>query len=249
MKASVHALASSRSPETAARLEVRALAGDVAEIDLFGEIGGFYGISAKMFRDKLNAVTASNIVLRINSPGGDVFDGIAIYNELLTWRGNVVVRVTGLAASAASIVAMAGDTIEIAENAFYMIHNAWTVAVGDRRTMADRATLLEKIDGELAATYARRTGGDKAEIAEQMNAETWLTARDAVDAGFADAILETEKTEASAAFDLSNFKNVPRALKQPRSRKAPDPAPAVTPAADMSPLFAALCGLELVSTV
>lgn len=199
-----------------AKCEIFARRKDETEINLYGEVG-FWGVTAKDFRAALEQVDTPRLILNLNSPGGDVFDGIAIYNDLLAHKADVVVRVTGVAASVASVIAMAGDTIEIAENAFFMIHNAWSVAVGDTRVMASRAKLLSKIDGELAETYAARTGGDLAEIKSQMDDETWLTADEAVEQGFADETISTDEgAEARAAFDLTNFKNVPRALKPTR---------------------------------
>lgn len=179
-------------------------------------------MTAKAFREVLNDIGTPRIRLNINSPGGDVFDGIAIFSDLLDHDATVDVRVTGLAASIASIIAMAGDTVTIADHAFFMIHNAWSVAVGDKRAMTDRAKVLAKIDGELAATYASATGQDVDDLTEMMNAETWLTAAEAVDLGFADEVIsddEDEEETANASFDLSIFKNAPRAFK--RSKPSP----------------------------
>jgi len=226
---------------------VEARAG-VTEITLYDEIGR-WGVSAKMFRAVLDRVETDQIVLNINSPGGDVFDGVAIYNDLLAHKSSVVVRVTGLAASAASLIAMAGDEIEIAENAFFMIHNAWSIAIGDSRELTARAKLLKTIDGKMADTYAHRTGQDAADIKQQMDDETWLTADDAVDLGFADKLIDTddEEAEARASFDLAPFKNVPRALvnarRKTRSKEAPAPLAPVAHT-DFSSLVAALNSLH-----
>lgn len=222
-------------------LTVRA-SGDTTTIDFFGEIGP-WGISAKNFSQLLGDVNTSLITLNINSPGGDVFDGIAIYNALLEHSAQVNVRVTGLAASAASLVAMAGDTIAIADNAFFMIHNAWTLAMGDRKAMAETARTLGKIDNELANTYATRTGGDKPDIVDMMDNETWLSASEAMDLGFADSTFGADTKQAKASFDLSSYKHVPKALlAKPKApaRKAPKPQPQH----DFSSLVAALSQLE-----
>jgi ATP-dependent Clp protease protease subunit len=201
-------------------------------------------VTAKQFRQTLDGVKSSKIVLNINSPGGDVFDGIAIYNDLLAHKASVVVRVTGLAASAASIIAMAGDEVHIAENAFFMIHNAWSVAVGDSRAMTKRANLLKKIDAELVETYAARTGGDTDEIRTQMDDETWLNADEAVEQGFADSTFAAdEKADAKASFDLAPFRNVPKALKPRRmanKAKTEDKPKQAPPVEDFSSLVAAL---------
>lgn len=191
------------------RFEVRS-AGDAAEIALYDEIGA-WGVSAKDFRAELGKLKAGTIRLAINSPGGDVFDGIAIYNDLVTHPARVEVTVTGLAASAASVVAMAGDTIAMASNAFMMIHDAWVFTMGGGADLRELAALLDKIDLALADTYAARTGGKRDEIAALMDAETWFSAEQAVAAGFADRALG--KTEqATAKFDLSAFRNAPQGL-------------------------------------
>jgi ATP-dependent Clp protease protease subunit len=224
--------------------EVFARDNDTTEINLYDEIGGWFGVTAKQFRQQLDGVKSSKIILNINSPGGDVFDGIAIYNDLLAHKAYVVVRVTGLAASAASLIAMAGDEVQIADNAFFMIHNAWSVAVGDAQVMKKRAGLLSKIDAELGDTYAARTGGDADDIREQMNEETWLNADEAVEQGFADQIISAdEKADAKASFDLAPFKNVPKALKPRRmankAKTEEKPKPAA-PVEDFSSLVAAM---------
>lgn len=225
-------------------IEAKATEAGTVEIDIYGEIG-YYGVSASQFRQTMKNVSAERLIVNINSPGGDVFDGVAIYNDLLAFPGEVVVRVRALAASAASIIAMAGDKIEIASNAFIMIHNAWTVSVGDQRAMTAAATTLAKIDEQLAATYAARADVDAAEAADMMNAETWLNADDAIEMGFADAKFDvTEK--AKAAFDLTQFKNVPRALKPRRaSQKAKVEAPIAAPVKpDLSALLAVCAAFE-----
>lgn len=179
---------------------------DFAQIDIYDEIGR-WGVSAKSFRAELKKINAKTITVRLNSPGGDVFDGIAIHNDLVAHSAKIRIEVTGLAASAASIIAMAGDDIVMADNAFMMIHNAWGMAAGDKRVMSDFRAILEKIDASLAATYQKRTGIEAKAIVKMMDEETWLSAADAVDQGFADDT--TEGASANAMFDLSGFKNVP----------------------------------------
>ncbi len=196
-------------------------AGDVTEIELYDEIG-YWGVTAADFRRQLNDVRAGTIRLLINSPGGDVFDGIAIFNDLVRHSARVEVEVTGLAASAASLIAMAGDSITIADNAFLMIHNAWTLAVGDRHQMRDTADVLEQIDAALADTYAARTGMDRAEVVTMMDDETWMSGKDAREKGFADAV--GDALEARASFDLSCFAKAPAAL---RSLASPITGPTI----------------------
>lgn len=204
---------------------VKAQATD-AEIYLYDEIGSgwFGGVSANIFKDELSKLgKIKNITLRINSPGGDVFDGIAIYNLLKQNQAHITVYVDGLAASIASIIAMAGDTIKIAENAMMMIHNPWTMAVGNANDMRDIADRLEKVGGQLIATYAKRTGMDEQEIADLMEKETWMTAEEAMDWGFVDSMVESLKM--AAHFDLKKFKfkNMPQNPIQEMHREPPSP--------------------------
>ncbi|MFT4116535.1 head maturation protease, ClpP-related [Bradyrhizobium sp.] len=186
-------------------------AGGATEVVLYDEIGQ-WGVSAAAFKAKLASITG-DIVLKINSPGGDVFDGIAMHNDLIAHRGNVRIEVTGLAASAASIVAMAGDEIAIASNAFVMIHRAWSFTIGNTEDHTDTARLLSQIDGALAATYQQRTGHDLQQITTWMAEETWFGASEAIDAGFADEQI-ADRDEPKAAFDLSIYAHVPDRLKQ-----------------------------------
>lgn len=189
--------------------DLRASSGAVV-IDLYDEIGA-WGVSAAAFREKLNSIGDADIHLRINSPGGDVFDGIAMYNDLLSHKGKVTVEITGLAASAASIIALAGEEITMHETAFMMIHNAWGIAVGDRHKHTETAALLGQIDNALAQTYASRSGMTVRAAAEMMDAETWLTAEAAFEQKFIDIVIKPAADEGEkAAWDLSVYSNVPR---------------------------------------
>lgn len=180
------------------------------EIELYDEIG-FWGVNAKSFKQKLNG--AGDIVLKINSPGGSVFDGVAIYNDLKAHKGNVRVEITGIAASIASIIAMAGDEIAIADNAMMMIHNAWTIAAGNAEELTAQAEILAKIDGQLASTYAAQKGTPGIRAIKQMMAdETWMTGKEAKANGFATEILKPADKSAQAKFDLSVFVNAPKSL-------------------------------------
>lgn len=179
-------------------LAVRAAAGsDPAEILLYDEIG-FWGITAKDFAAALAAAGDGPIRVRINSPGGDVFDGMAIYNQMLVHPARVDTVVDGLAASAASYIALAGQTVSMHDSSMMMMHNAWGFAVGNRHAMTEMAGVLAKIDGQLAGIYAHRTGKPADEMAAMMDAETWLTAQEAKDAGFADAVLPPPERGAKA---------------------------------------------------
>lgn len=179
----------------------------ITTIDLFDEIG-IWGTSLKDFKEQLPA--SGDVLLRINSPGGDVFDGLGVFNLLVGHDGKVDVEIVGLAASIASIIAMAGDSVAIADNAFFMVHRAWTWAIGNEAELADTAGLLRQIDGSLAATYAAKTGQSLQAVNALMRDETWLTASEAVDLGFADRTIEGR--QAKAAFDLSVYANAPKEI-------------------------------------
>jgi ATP-dependent protease ClpP protease subunit len=188
-----------------------------AEILIYEEIGESWwsgsGISAKRFAEDLKALGdgIETLNVRINSPGGDVFDGAAIKTQLEQHPATVNVFIDGLAASAASYIAMAGKTIQISDNALFMIHNAQGGVLGNAADMRQMADLLDKIDSTIAAMYTRRTKQPDAKIKDWMAAETWFNAEEAVKYGFADAIMPAVNAEEPAAmFDLSRFKNAPR---------------------------------------
>lgn len=169
-------------------LQIRAGAPDEAsEILLYDEIG-YWGVTAKDFVLALAQIgPEKSVKLRINSPGGDVFDGLAIYNAIKA-RGNVACVVDGVAASAASFIACAGGSLAMAEQSMLMIHNAWGGVVGDKSDMIAMAEVMAKIDRQLASIYAAKCGKPVAEIAAMMDAETWLTAGEAADVGLCDAV-------------------------------------------------------------
>ena len=208
-------------------VSVANLAADVTTIDFYGPVGGWDGITAADFKRTLNGITSPTIVLNINSPGGDVFEGVAIHNDLVAHAATVEVHVTGIAASIASVIAMAGDTVTVEDGAFFMIHNAWTIALGDNREMSKTADTLKKIDGSIAQAYAKRTGLDVAEVSAMMDDETWLDAAQAVDLGFADKIapVDAAKAKALGGFSLNAFRHVPAALLNGRAAPAAPPIP------------------------
>jgi ATP-dependent protease ClpP protease subunit len=184
-------------------------AADEATVTVYDEISS-WGITAKEFVSELKDITAKTINLRINSPGGNVFDGITIHNALKEHSAQVKVHVDGLAASIASIIAMAGDEIRMAKNSFLMIHNAWAFTAGNAAELRKLAGTLDKVDATLVQTYQDRTGASKADIKQMMADETWLNADEALAAGFCDAV--GDKVEAQARFDLSKFNKVPHAV-------------------------------------
>lgn len=195
--------------------------GSRGEIWLYDQIGASFwgdGITAKSFQKELTALgKVTAIDLRVNSPGGDVFDGFAIYNMLAQHPASIDVYVDGVAASIASIIAMSGNTIKMAKNSMMMIHNPQGVAIGDENEMDRVKALLKQVKGNLTQTYADRTGNNAADIEAWMNDETWLTAEAAVERGFADRVIEAQAV--AACFDVSHFRNVPQAFKD-RMRNA-----------------------------
>lgn len=179
---------------------LKAAADKTPVLSIFDDIGA-YGVSAKSFLNDLRTVTTDEVDVEINSPGGDVFAGLAIYNGLRASGKKINVKVLGLAASAASLVAMAGDTIEMPENAFMMIHNPWGFAMGGADEMRNTADVLDKIGAGLVSTYAKRTGKTDQEITALLDAETWMTAQEAVDAGFATSVTPALAVKASYSED------------------------------------------------
>lgn len=173
-------------------VEVKASASaDTTDILLYDEIG-YWGVTAEEFITALATITTPNICVRINSPGGDVFDGLAIFNALANHKGNVSCVVDGLAASAASFIALAGKTVSIHESAMMMIHRAWGFAIGNEADMTDMAKVLAKIDGQLAGIYAKQTGKKSDAMLALMAGDsdgTWFTAQEAADLGLVDEIM------------------------------------------------------------
>lgn len=170
--------------------EVRAGAtGEPTEILLYDEIG-FWGVTAKEFVLALAAVGPGPIRLRINSPGGDTFDGLAIYNALRARTAPVTAVIDGIAASAASLIAMAATRIEMPEQAMLMIHNCWGVCIGNRNDMLEMAAIQEKIDGQMAQIYSKKCGKPSADMASCMDAESYYTSTEAKAIGLCDAIID-----------------------------------------------------------
>lgn len=174
-------------------VEIRAAAAaDTTDILLYDEIGP-WGIEADDFITTLATITTPNICVRINSPGGDVFDGLAIYNALANHKAAISCVVDGLAASAASFIAMAGSTVSIHESAMMMIHRGWGFAIGNRAAMQEMADILAKIDNQLADIYAKQTGKTSAAMLALMEGNvdgTWFTAQEAADQGLVDEIIQ-----------------------------------------------------------
>ncbi|WP_225840307.1 head maturation protease, ClpP-related [Streptomyces sp. NK08204] len=169
-------------------------ADDEAEVMLYDEIGGWLGATADQFIADLKNVTAPRMRVRVNSPGGSVFEGIAIANALRSHPANVTVQVDGIAASIASVIAMSGDRVEMGPNTMMMIHDASGLCVGNAADMAEMSDLLNLISDNIADAYAARAGGTRAEWRARMKAETWYLPEDAVEAGLADEATTTPKS-------------------------------------------------------
>lgn len=202
---------------------VRNEGGETVEIDVYDVVGDgwFYGsVSARSVRNTLKAQKNAKLIkLRINSEGGDVFDGFAIYNLLNEHPARVEVDIDALAASVASIIAMAADEVRIASNAWLMIHNAWGAARGEAEDLRRWGDVLEKMSGQAAEIYAARSGLSLDEIRELMDAETWMTAEEALKRGFVDKVIPAKKSSAQASarafarMAVDDYRNVPPAVR------------------------------------
>ena len=182
----------------------------VAELSIYDEIGA-YGVPAKAFIDEMKALgDVADLTLRLNSPGGSVFDGIAIYNALKRHPAKITITVDGLAASIASVILCAGDDVVMPRNAMIMVHDPSAVVMGNAGDMRSMAEALDKMRDGLASAYQDKTGRTPSEIIHWMAEETWFDAAEALDAGFADRL--EDPVSMAATFDLSNFTRVPPAL-------------------------------------
>lgn len=168
------------------------------------------GVTAKGVSEQLKAMRGQPVTVMINSGGGDMFEGIAIYNLLREHDGEVTVKIVSLAASAASVIAMAGDRIEIGAASFIMIHNCWVVAVGNSDDMQATAEWLRPFDAAMAEVYAARTGQPVADCAGWMKAETYMSGAQAIERGFAEALLSSDQltSDASASAKAHEVKAV-----------------------------------------
>lgn len=215
------------SPENVERLSVRAevpaadLADGVAKMRLYDPIdswGGEWGVSAKEFTAALDALPegTNSIELHVNSPGGEVFQGLAILNSLRNHPAKVTVIVDGIAASAASFIAVGADELVMGRNAELMIHDAFGISLGNAKDMRDMADMLDHISNNIASVYADKSGGTTEQWREAMLAETWYSADEAVAAGLSDRVAAKVDQAPTDRFDLSAFNYEGRA-------KAPSP--------------------------
>ncbi|MFS1711949.1 ClpP-like prohead protease/major capsid protein fusion protein [Haemophilus influenzae] len=221
---------------------IKAKANDTAEISIYDEIG-FWGVTAQSFSKDLKTLgnNLKQINLHIHSPGGDVFDGIAIYNLLKNHPANVTVYIDGLAASMASVIAMAGNEVIMPENAMMMIHKPWGIQGGDAEDMRKYADLLDKVENTLIPAYANKTGKPPEELAEMLSVETWLNGKECVEQGFADKLAEPLVAMASIkSRKLEDFEKMPNEIKnmlfKPQGNAGANPAPQATQTESTAPV-------------
>ncbi|QBF86559.1 Clp protease ClpP [Leclercia adecarboxylata] len=165
-------------------------------ISIFDVIGADYwgdGVTASRIAGALRSLNGADVTVNINSPGGDMFEGLAIYNLLREYEGRVTVKVLGLAASAASVIAMAGDEVQIGRGAFLMIHNCWVYAMGNRHDLAQIAADMAPFDNAMSDIYQARSGLDATTVNRMMDGETYIGGREAVEKGFADSLLSADE--------------------------------------------------------
>jgi ATP-dependent Clp endopeptidase proteolytic subunit ClpP len=186
-------------------------AGETLDVDIHDTIGGDFfseGVTSKQVLEKVSkAEGVRKIQVRINSGGGDVFQGLAIYNTLAAHSARKIVTIDGLAASMASVIAMAGDEIHMPANAMMMVHNPRARSGGEAAELRRSADVLEKMRDNLANIYAARTGQSLATVVAQMEAETWMTAEEAKNLGYADFV--TDARRLVAQWDSGTFRRAP----------------------------------------
>lgn len=242
---------SAQTPRQWFKIENAAAA--VAEVSIFDEISP-WGVTAQDFIGEIAKISAPTVKLHLNTPGGDVYDGIAIYNAIKDHPARFNAYIPGLAASIGTVIAMAADEITIAPHARMMIHDAWAMAVGNAEDMAKLAERLEATSQNLATIYAERSDSKTAdEWRALMKAETWYTDQEAVDAGLADFVGRSNDRQSlrqAALFDLSRYRDGERIAAMLRAEVEPDPTPEPepeptpvvepVPIEDTDPLFASI---------
>lgn len=189
-----------------------------ATLYLYDIIDSYWGVSAAEVAKQLASLAGQAVNLRINSPGGDVFEARAMA-AAIAQHGNVTAWIDGVAASAATYVATAAKTVNMAEGAFFMIHEAWSIGYGNKHDLTAMAGLLDKIDGTIVQDYARKTGQPADQLTAWMQAETWFTAAEAQANGFVDAVVPggaaQEPTAQARTWNLAAYEHAPKALLDP----------------------------------
>lgn len=194
---------------------IRAAADSPSSINIYEQIGESWdgsGMTSKRMAGILRSIGDKEISVNINSPGGDFFEGVSIYNMLRQHKARVIVNVMGVAASAASIVAMSGDDIRMGEGSFLMVHNAWCVAMGNRHDMQAAAEQLAPFDAAMAEVYAARTGMKVKAAAKLMDAETWISPAQAIETGFATGMLDSTEFTQINVTNASAIRRIEAAL-------------------------------------
>lgn len=200
-----------------------------ATLFIYDIIDAWWGVSALEVAQAIQGLSANTTLrLRINSPGGDVFEGRAIRTAILQHPGPTIAQIDGLAASAATTIADGAGKVEITPGGFYMIHNGWTFMYGNKHECRKTADLLDKVDGAILADYAKRTGLDTAQLVQWMDDETWFSAEEAVEHGFATGLLQVDakagtENRTDRQWNLSAFERAPKALLEPPKPADPDP--------------------------
>ena len=196
---------------------------------IYDVIDAWWGVASLDVAKSIAALDPkSTLHLRVNSPGGDVFEGRAIRTAIAQFAGKTIAHIDGLAASAATTIVDGADEIEISEGGFYMIHNGWTFAMGNKAELRKTSDLLEKVDNAIIADYAKRTGVEAKQIAQWMDDETWFSAQESIDHGFVNRLATLPDKAANAAsnrtWNLEAFDKAPKALLQPEPiATAPEP--------------------------
>lgn len=194
-------------------------AGDAVHLYLSGVIDPFWGLNAPDLISALAVAGGRDVTMHINSPGGDVFESLSMAAAVAGYAGRVTASVEGMAASAATRLALSASQVTITAGSLWMIHNSWTMAWGNKAELRTTADLLEKVDAGIAADYMRKTGATLQQVTEWMDAETWFTAEEAAAAGFVDQVLvASQSTAAQASWNLSVYRNAP-------TPAAPSPSP------------------------
>lgn len=191
-----------------------------ASLYIYDVISSYWGVSAIDVAEQLNNVgDATTLHVYLNTPGGDVFEGRAIMALIQRFAGKTIAHIDSLCASAGTSIALACAEVEMSDGAFFMIHNASGGVYGDKKVMRDTADLLEKVESSIVGDYTKKTGKNEAEIVAWMDAETWFSAAEAIEAGFVDRLAPEPAKATSNTWNLAAFANAPKAL-------APEPAPA-----------------------